>query len=611
MWAYYTRMQEKLQGVARFSPAKGIALAKPSRACYTKRIGILLVFPRKGGDILIVPLLVLLLAASGAALLLLPRARQRRLKADLTRRWGDPAALKRLEDDLLEDAAGYFRARAKALPARDFVDDVTWADLDMDEVFRRIDSTQSAVGSEVLYAMLRETGLPEHALSRRARRIARLQSDERARLAVQRALSAAGTRRFHGAIRYLFGSGFAMPPHAGLYLLLGLLPIAWVLAGLLYTPLFFGLAFSFALNLVVYYRTELRWKSEVCAVRHVASLLECARRLTKSRPDGFEAEVDEIAALAAPLKGLRRLCSVLAMEAPGAIDFLTDYVKILFLSDMICLCAIVRQMEKHADELRRLYALIGELDACAALAALRETSPTWCEPVFHESLEVSAQGLVHPLVSNAVPNKVVWRGGVVVTGSNASGKSTFAKAVAVNAILAQTTFTCFARAFSLCRGRVMTSMAARDSLARGESTFVAELRSLWRLLDAREGVVLCFLDEILRGTNTAERIAASAAVLQALNAGKRLVMAATHDAELTRMPGFDNWHFEERIEAGGVTFPYRLLPGPAKGHTAIALMRQLGFDEAIVRRAEQNVKEQSDGEAQDAARAEDHEKPGA
>ena len=157
----------------------------------------------------------------------------------------------------------------------------------------------------------------------------------------------------------------------------------------------------------------------------------------------------------------------------------------------------------------------------------------------------------------------------------------------------------------------MTSMAARDSLARGESYFVAELRSLWRLLDAREGVVFCFLDEILRGTNTAERIAASKAVLQALNAGKRLVMAATHDAELTRMPGFDNWHFEERVEAGGVTFPYRLLPGPAKGHTAIALMRQLGFDEAIVRRAEQNVKEQSGGEAQDAARAEDHEKPGA
>ncbi len=103
----------------------------------------------------------------------------------------------------------------------------------------------------------------------------------------------------------------------------------------------------------------------------------------------------------------------------------------------------------------------------------------------------------------------------LVTGSNASGKSTFLKALAVNAILAQTIGVCFAQEFRFGRARVMSSMAVRDSVRGGESYFVAEIRSLKRILDAAEGKtpVLAFVDEILRGTNTIERIAASAAVL--------------------------------------------------------------------------------------------------
>lgn len=105
----------------------------------------------------------------------------------------------------------------------------------------------------------------------------------------------------------------------------------------------------------------------------------------------------------------------------------------------------------------------------------------------------------------------------------------------------------------------------------------------------RQALSRRFIDEILRGTNTAERIAASTAVLEALQGKRMLVMAATHDLELTHMPGYENWHFEESLDAGRVVFPYRLCAGPSHGHTAIALMRQLGFDDAIVRHAEENV----------------------
>ena len=542
---------------------------------------------RHKGAIFVLYLLILppLLAA---ALFWLLRLRGQRLRQALSRHWRDPAALKRLEDDVLEDTAAFWRARAKTLDAARCVDDATWADLDMDELLRRIDSTQSVVGSEALYAMLRETGTPEAELRRRARRIACFQADERARLNVQMALARAGKRHYHGAVRYLFDAQFCVPPHGFAYLLLGIAPACFALLGFLYAPLWFGLAAAFALNLVVYYRTQLRWKSEVSAVRHIAALIECAHRLSKCRARGLEDDIAEIAALCRPLKALRRLCPLLAYEAAGAFDFLADYGKILFMTDMVSLCAIVRQMQRHAPQLRRLYALVGELDACIAVAAQREGA-IWCEPTFHPQLEVAAEDMVHPLISNAVPNTFEWRRGVLITGSNASGKSTFAKAVAVNAILAQTLYTCFARAFSLCRARVLTSMAVRDSLIRGESYFVAELRSLLRIVRAQGDATLCFIDEILRGTNTAERIAASTALLEVLQGKRMLVMAATHDLELTHMPSYESWHFEESLDAGRVVFPYRLCAGPSHGHTAIALMRQLGFDDAIVRQAEKNI----------------------
>ena len=205
---------------------------------------------------------------------------------------------------------------------------------------------------------------------------------------------------------------------------------------------------------------------------------------------------------------------------------------------------------------------------------------------------IRAQGLVHPLIQKPVPNDICWTGSVLVTGSNASGKSTWIKALAVNAILAQTVGTCMAASFALPRARVMTSMALRDSLMGGESYFVVEVRSLRRLLEAvQSGArVICMIDEILRGTNTVERIAASSTLLEALDRENCLCMAATHDQELTRLLGrFRQIHFSETIVEGGMVFSYKLLEGPSDTRNALLLMRQMGFPQEMTRQAERRA----------------------
>ena len=122
---------------------------------------------------------------------------------------------------------------------------------------------------------------------------------------------------------------------------------------------------------------------------------------------------------------------------------------------------------------------------------------------------------------------------------------------------------------------------------------MVEIKAVKRILDQarqeRKRPVLCFVDEVLRGTNTVERIAASTQIMKKLAGGHVLCFAATHDVELTRLleKEYENFHFEERIEENDIFFPYKLMDGPATTRNAIALLRMLGYEEDITARAEE------------------------
>ena len=129
-------------------------------------------------------------------------------------------------------------------------------------------------------------------------------------------------------------------------------------------------------------------------------------------------------------------------------------------------------------------------------------------------------------------------------------------------------------------------MALADDLLAGESYFITEIKSLKRILDAQEeeGFLLCAVDEVLRGTNTIERISASAEVLKALSRPGTLCLIATHDSELNALSGgaYQLAHFEETVTDTGILFDYQLKPGPAETRNAIRLLKLMGFDSDIV-----------------------------
>ena len=141
-------------------------------------------------------------------------------------------------------------------------------------------------------------------------------------------------------------------------------------------------------------------------------------------------------------------------------------------------------------------------------------------------------------------------------------------------------------------------MAITDDLLAGESYFISEIKSLKRITvaDTSEQPLLCVIDEVLRGTNTVERIAASSELLKHLSTEKSLCLAATHDVELcTLLAGhYRLLHFEETVtDDGKVLFDYMIKDGPATTRNAIKLLGNMGFDKSLVKRANERAERYS------------------
>ncbi|NHM34045.1 MutS-related protein [Neobacillus terrae] len=211
-----------------------------------------------------------------------------------------------------------------------------------------------------------------------------------------------------------------------------------------------------------------------------------------------------------------------------------------------------------------------------------------CTPTFINSEELIFKEMYHPLIKEPVKNSSHLNKLTLITGSNASGKSTYMKAVAINAILAQTINTVLASSWSMKPSYVLSSMAIQEDVIDGDSYFIAEIKSLKRIIQTVESGVPClsFIDEILRGTNTVERIAASASIMEWLRKHQGMTLVASHDIELaTMVSGFNNYHFHETVQEDSVYFNYKIHPGPSTTKNAIKLLEHMDYPSSVTKLA--------------------------
>ena len=202
-----------------------------------------------------------------------------------------------------------------------------------------------------------------------------------------------------------------------------------------------------------------------------------------------------------------------------------------------------------------------------------------------------AEQVVHPLIDGCVPNTLVLDGtGLLLTGSNMSGKTTFIRTLVLNALTAETLDICFAGSYTAPYMRLLSSIRISDDIAEGTSYYLQEVLTVKRFLEASQDSVPCLfaLDELFKGTNTSERIAAGKAVLAHLNRGPHIVLVSTHDIELAELldsDGYELHHFREEVVDGQLVFDYQLHTGPLTTRNAIRILELYDYPPELIAEA--------------------------
>ncbi len=534
------------------------------------------------------------------------RARERRLIQHLEDQWGQVPDREYEDGDLRKIARYYARCQTKE-PHRLHLDDITWNDLGMDEIFMLLNHTQSSVGEETLYRMLRMPETDETILAERDRLAKVFAADPELRLTLERAFHEIGRGR-----RLAFSDYIDLlsqqTPQSNTVHYLGLAALAVSVGLMAILPYYGGLMLIvvIAFQIITYYRYKAQIEDLFVCVANVVRLQLCAKEISKiTGTQEIQTYQASLRQLAAELEPICRKSMVITMgKAMGGspLDLLADYGKMLLHVDLIAYQQIVAKIRQKESVVWQTMDTLGQLECSIAIASFRQCLGQWCEPELwtyeagehvsgttYANLSLHGEGLYHPLVDRVVPNSIQADRSQLITGSNASGKSTFLKTVGLSAVLAQTVYTVPGRSYQAPFYQIYSSMALKDNLIRGESYYMVEIRSLKRILDRGHDTlpVLCFVDEVLRGTNTVERIAASTQILKSMTQMNILCFAATHDGELTYLleDQFENGHFSETITEGDVLFTYRLHPGRAEGRNALQLLGLMGYDEKVLQQA--------------------------
>jgi hypothetical protein len=513
---------------------------------------------------------------------------KRKLLRELRARWGARG-----------DKSGFLASRyfdlTRGTSTTAQVDDKTWADLEFPEIFARIDTTVTPVGSQVLFAQLRGYVDDPAILAGRYAGYAELARNASLREHIQLQLAKLQDDWNADIAELLFGRLVDKPAHPILIRTWSLVSIALpVLVAMTGWSAWIWLP-VLPINAIILIRAAARQHREVEAMKRCIGLIDVADKLAalhKQHPAqaqlaGLRAEEPQRTAVRKRLFWLSfmRWASNPELLIPPVVVGILNF---LFLTELVIHAGTIERFFGIRKKLHATFKLVGEIDAAIALASCLQQYRQHCSPRLVDERTLAITDGCHPLLPDGVTNSVrLAQQSALVTGSNMAGKTTFIKMLACNAILGQTTGFCLASAATIPRATVMASIHGLHSVASGKSHYFAEIETIDAFIrDETAGRKrILVIDEPFSGTNTVERIAIARAVMEALQS-RAIVLVTTHDVELQAMLGerYALYHFQENPDAEGF-FDYRLRAGPATERNAIRLLDRLGFPRDITTKA--------------------------
>ncbi|SEH53103.1 MutS domain V [Ruminococcus flavefaciens] len=504
--------------------------------------------------------------------------------------FGDSSRVKDDVMDRTEAISRLFENEKKKYNESELVDAVTWDDLDMKTVFFRADHTDSFAGEQCLYSSMHILGDRDADGLLSNKTVEFFDKNEEKRNKVRKILHGVGkpiSAYYSVDVAEDIDSEYL--PYKFVYPLLMISLLTFGILGIiLHDPRLIMLCIcNYFVNLVVHIFLKNSFDRKLETLFSMGMTINAGFGIKDIVPE-LSKEADE------SFKKLKKSASIMNLlnmkksmtKSDDGMTMLMAYITDPFMVDFILYNIGLKEFEGKTQDYMKIFRFVGEIDCSIAIASFRRSLEGYCVPEINSDKRIEYKGLFHPLISEPVANDLTQEKNMLLTGSNASGKSTFIKAAAINLILGQSIFTCTAEQASIPRCGVITSMAVRDDLASGESYYIREIKYLKRMTEAaKDGRLLFFaIDEILKGTNTKERIAASKAILRYFDRANCMLMVATHDIELAEAfeGRYENYYFCEKLDEEDVVFDYMIHKGICRSSNAIKLLSVIGFPEEII-----------------------------
>jgi DNA mismatch repair ATPase MutS len=477
------------------------------------------------------------------------------------------------------------------------IDDQTWGDLDMDTVYSEMDKANSTPGQQALYNMLRRPLYSQKELDERKKILEELKNNPKLREKLQLPLFKLGYQKRGETLDLLQEDLKGNKWLVILYNILGLIPIVTLIS-----MFFIGIKGVIPFILIGYIYSYIHYKVNkkillnASAISYLALIIKTAKSMSKIEFPGLQNKIDRLSVLLEKTKKISKYAVVL--NRVEGLDSIGDYAFMLLFIQEKAYYKTADTIANNREDLLELYKLVGEIDALISVAAYMECIEEYCIPEFVDgNTYIKIEEGRHPLVENCVTNSLeLTNEGVLLTGTNMAGKSTFLRTIGINSLLAQTFNFALAKSFKGNFFRIITSISPQDDVTKGKSYYMGEAEAMLRIVNSikTEPKILCIIDEIFRGTNPVERIAASEEILKyIISENNTIALVATHDHELTKLSseGYKCYYFSENVdEKAGLTFDYKLKKGVSPSTNAIKLLRFMGYPEIIINNAFEKVR---------------------
>ncbi|QEM12035.1 MutS-related protein [Mucilaginibacter rubeus] len=518
------------------------------------------------------------------------KAQQKKKLAKIKQRWGKPIIASRNFKPISNYLTTYKGSNE--------ISTDTASDLDIDSVFEYIDRTNSKPGQQYLYKQLRSPQISEDYFETIEQRIDLATTNRELREQTELKLSELGSNDAYYLPELFKKPHYSIFPALGnVYINIAPFLIIGVAFSLFIVPnqfMFILLLVLMITNVVIHYSNKTQMLNYTHSLPQLLILFRVANWL---KNHNLLRDDEHTRASMVNMGKLKKSLNYITLQNKAAIDptdiyyLVTEWLKMFLLIEPLVFIKSIGKVNKYLDDIKVIYEAVAEVDIAISIQSVREGAVHYCKPqITTGNVNIVINDLYHPLIPNCVSNSISIDNtqGILVTGSNMSGKTTFIRAIAINALLSQTINTSFATVYQAPPLKIFTSIDMADDLGDNKSYFQAEAMAVKNIVSqtiaSKPVNSLVIIDEIFRGTNTIERIAAAKAVLSYFIQNQSFVFVSTHDLELAELLGSDYkvFSFEEVIGDDRLVFDYKIKEGLLKNRNGIAVLKGVGFPESII-----------------------------